>query len=567
MEAETGLERSSGRLYMFVALALIAWAAIHVFWILTENVNWDEFALLARAHDTLRTGTLSSGGRPGLATLLLIPFVEECRDAVRAARFARGLWTVFAVAILSGLWGILRCLFHGRPRGAHDAALGVALLALTPAFLRYSLQVRTDQPAIALGLLGGLALLHSRRHLALAVLAGLLAGTGFLFSQKLIYVAALVGLLALGDVLLRRDFEWSRDSIRVALAVLSAAVVVGVYPTVVSQFFEAPPLLPVSGQLDAFEFYRRTVGYSYYALMSPELLPQLALVFLLLVSTPRALSHGGPDRGIAMLAWGVLGLGLAVGMFHAGAFPYFWMTLGLFPAVGIAIGMPVIRGRARQPLRLTPLELAMWAGLIVTAALAGNSLSRDTQAVQRDTLRLVDANFGSSSEGFSSDRALLCREDEDPFPVYFSQHIFERFSGPDAAEVTTGFLDEFRSRPVTFMVQSFRLDHFPDVVKDFWAEHYIPYAAALLVPGASLDFSSDLETTIFDVIVPGEYRLYGVEAGAVVRVDGVPLRDGETVRLDLGPHGVQAGSNVQGLLALSLPDPPDLPARQFFKRF
>ena len=40
-----------------------------------------------------------------------------------------------------------------------------------------------------------------------AVLAGLLAGTGFLFSQKLIYVAALVGLLALGDALLRRDFE------------------------------------------------------------------------------------------------------------------------------------------------------------------------------------------------------------------------------------------------------------------------------------------------------------------------------------------------------------------------
>lgn len=561
------MQRTASRFGLILALALIAWAATHLFWIFTENVNWDEFALLARAHDTLRTGTLSSGGRPGLATLLLIPFVEECRDAVQAARLARGLWTVFAITILAGLWGILRRLFEGRPRHAQDAALGVALLALTPAFLRYSLQVRTDQPAVALGLLGGLALLHSRRHPALAVLAGLLAGTGFLFSQKLIYVAALVGLLALGDALLRRDFEWSRDSIRVALAVLSAAVVVGVYPTVVSHFFEAPPLLPVSGQLDAFEFYRRTVGYDYYVLMSPELLPQLTLVFLLLVSTPRALSNGGADCGIAMLAWGILGLGLAVALFHAGAFPYFWITLGLFPAVGIAVGMPVIRGRARQSRRMAPLEFVVWAGLIVTAAFAGSSLSRDTQAVQRDTLQLVGANFAGSSEGFSTDRVLLCREDEDPFPVYFSQHIFERFSGRGAAETTTGFLDEFRYRPVTFMVESFRLDHFPDVVKDFWAEHYVQYAAGLLVPGISLDISNDSEATIFEVIVPGEYRLYGVESGAVATVDGVPLRDGETVLLDRGPHVVQAGSDTEGLLALSLPDPPDLPARQFFKRF
>ncbi len=561
------MKRTASRFGLILALALIAWAATHLFWIFTENVNWDEFALLARAHDTLRTGTLSSGGRPGLATLLLIPFVEECRDAVQAARLARGLWTVFAITILAGLWGILRRLFEGRPRHAQDAALGVALLALTPAFLRYSLQVRTDQPAVALGLLGGLALLHSRRHPALAVLAGLLAGTGFLFSQKLIYVAALVGLLALGDALLRRDFEWSRDSIRVALAVLSAAVVVGVYPTVVSHFFEAPPLLPVSGQLDAFEFYRRTVGYGYYVLMSPELLPQLTLVLLLLVSTPRALSNGGADCGIAMLAWGILGLGLAVALFHAGAFPYFWITLGLFPAVGIAVGMPVIRGRARQSRRMAPLEFVVWAGLIVTAAFAGSSLSRDTQAVQRDTLQLVGANFAGSSEGFSTDRVLLCREDEDPFPVYFSQHIFERFSGRGAAETTTGFLDEFRYRPVTFMVESFRLDHFPDVVKDFWAEHYVQYAAGLLVPGISLDISNDSEATIFEVIVPGEYRLYGVESGAVATVDGVPLRDGETVLLDRGPHVVQAGSDTEGLLALSLPDPPDLPARQFFKRF
>jgi hypothetical protein len=561
------VKRTASRFGLILALALIAWAATHLFWIFTENVNWDEFALLARAHDTLRTGTLSSGGRPGLATLLLIPFVEECRDAVQAARLARGLWTVFAITILAGLWGILRRLFEGRPRHAQDAALGVALLALTPAFLRYSLQVRTDQPAVALGLLGGLALLHSRRHPALAVLAGLLAGTGFLFSQKLIYVAALVGLLALGDALLRRDFEWSRDSIRVALAVLSAAVVVGVYPTVVSHFFEAPPLLPVSGQLDAFEFYRRTVGYGYYVLMSPELLPQLTLVFLLLVSTPRALSNGGADCGIAMLAWGILGLGFAVALFHAGAFPYFWITLGLFPAVGIAVGMPVIRGRARQSRRMAPLEFVVWAGLIVTAAFAGSSLSRDTQAVQRDTLQLVGANFAGSSEGFSTDRVLLCREDEDPFPVYFSQHIFERFSGRGAAETTTGFLDEFRYRPVTFMVESFRLDHFPDVVKDFWAEHYVQYAAGLLVPGISLDISNDSEATIFEVIVPGEYRLYGVESGAVATVDGVPLRDGETVLLDRGPHVVQAGSDTEGLLALSLPDPPDLPARQFFKRF
>jgi hypothetical protein len=178
--------------------------------VFTENVNLDEFVLLARAADTLATGQLVSGGRPGLGTLILLPFVRECTEAIAAVRGARLLWVGFTVALVSGLWFLLSAFLRSSGRRAGGAALGVALLVFVPAFLRYSIQVRTDQPAIALGLWGGVVLIASRRSAPWALLAGLSYGVGFLFSQKLIYVAALTALLALGELLLRREFDFRR---------------------------------------------------------------------------------------------------------------------------------------------------------------------------------------------------------------------------------------------------------------------------------------------------------------------------------------------------------------------
>ena len=180
-----------------LAAALVLVLAARVAAVFSANANWDEFALLHLVDKTEVTGVLHSGGRPGLAVVMLLPFVADCDDEIRVLRRARLLWLGISVAFLVGLAAWLAQLSDDPRARAREAALGVALLALVPAFLEWSLQVRTDQIALAGGAWGGAALLASQRRPRLALAAGACFALGFLGSQKLLYVGALAGLLAL----------------------------------------------------------------------------------------------------------------------------------------------------------------------------------------------------------------------------------------------------------------------------------------------------------------------------------------------------------------------------------
>ncbi len=314
--------------HLAFALLLAGLLVAHVIAVFTENINWDEFALLSRAADTLRTGQLSAGGRPGLGALILIPFVDGCSDSIAAIRSARLLWVGFTVALVWGFWTLLARGLETEERSARAAALGVALLVLVPAFLRFSIQVRTDQPAIALGLWGGVALLASRRRSSWALLAGILFGIGYLFSQKVVYVAALAGLLVVGDLFLRRELRVERELARAGLCLLSGTAILELYRAILPAFVEPVAVQSVSAGLGAFGFYRADFGYAFYVRMLPTLIPQLILMALLLNATGKMLRNEDGQRRLLLLAWAILALGIVVGLFHAGAFPYFWMTLG-----------------------------------------------------------------------------------------------------------------------------------------------------------------------------------------------------------------------------------------------
>ena len=115
------------------------WIAIY-----TESINWDEFALLARAERTVRLGEVVGGGRPGLATLLLIPFVRNCTDSVIAVVHARIAWQVFTLGYLAGVFVLVRRWFvysRNGSSGTSQATLAVVLLAFLPAFVTWSVQV------------------------------------------------------------------------------------------------------------------------------------------------------------------------------------------------------------------------------------------------------------------------------------------------------------------------------------------------------------------------------------------------------------------------------------------
>ncbi len=547
------------------AAILLPLLTLRVVQVRTESVNWDEFALLDRAALAARGDELRTGGRPGLGTLALVPFVGDCDDEIGAVRRARLAWLALTAGLLAGLFALLFEVGRASPHRISNAALGTALLAGVPAFLRWSLQVRTDQIALCAGLWGGVALLASRRRPWLAALAGVAFGLGFLATQKLVYVAALIALLAAFAELSAPDRAPARAARRAVVCALCALAVVLAFDAGIAAFYRVASGAVVEGTLRAFAFYRETLGFAHYRAMLPTLVPHCVLLAALAIASAVALRRG--ERPAALVvAWAVLALGTAIALLHAGAFFYFWMTLGLFPAVAIALGADAIRAelRARLPRAEALVFGGVWLVLGAQTLLESRDLLRDTQSVQAASLAFVARNFQADDRGFQAEHANFCRSDPDPFPVYFSQSIAKRFSGPLAPEHGQLFLDEFRARPVRFMVSSWRMNQFPPAIQSFWREHYQPYFASVWVPGRRISGRA-AEAQTLELIVGGRYRWLPRAPGGDLQVDGARVAPGGTLELAAGPHRVVLAADVDaGLLVLALREPPG-PQAPFYK--
>jgi hypothetical protein len=559
------LRRPSPGQLAFASL-LTALLVGHVVSVFTENVNLDEFVLLARAADTLATGQLASGGRPGLGTLILLPFVRECTDAIAAVRSARLLWVGFTVAFVWGLWSLVSALLRASERRAEAAALAVALLVFVPAFLRYSIQVRTDQPAIALGLWGGVALLASRRSAPWAFLAGLSYGVGFLFSQKLIYVGALTALLASGELLLRREFGVRRELMRLALCAAGGLAVILAYKALVPLFFEPGRLESFAGGMSTFEYYRSAIAFNVYLLMLPTLFAHVVLLALLVYATVSARRTDTGWRSLAV-AWAVIALGLAVMLFHAGAFPYFWMTLGLFPAATFAVGLDPIRRSFARPHVWRVVGGSIFTLLVIQAVLTQAGLLQDTQRIQRDSLAFIDRNFDADLEGFHPERALFCRDTADPFPIFLQGPGLLRYWGPERERLSQELIGDFRRRPVVFMLDSFRLRWFPPEIQDFWDSNYQLYYESVWIPRLKLTGPRGSRRSL-DVLVPGRYRWQSGDGRPDLRLAGRLIAKGDVVDLQAGANELEFLRTIEGgSLILDLAEPPREAEASFYKLF
>jgi hypothetical protein len=548
-----------------VGVLFAAVAALHLAAIPRENVNWDEFALLSRAHETWATGTLVGGGRPGLGVLVLLPLVRDCSDAIAAVRAARWLWAAFTLAAVAGLWALVVAFRRRRTRLPwRGGALAAGLLVLVPVFLRWSLQVRTDQPALAATLWGGVALLASRRRPWLAGVAGLAIAVGFLFTQKALYVAALAGLLTLGDPFLDGELRWRRELARATLLAAGAALVMGLYPAVVSRFLRPPGPVGIGGGLDVFEYYRSTLGFRVYRGMVPSLSAHLLLAGLWTGAVLTAWRRREPRTRTLVVAAGVLALGAAVALFHAGAFPYFWMTLGVFPAVAFGVALEPTVDWLSDP-RTQAALLALAATLLLAFSLpAAVRLLADTQRVQVESLAFIARDFGADDVGFHPEKALFCRR-RDPLPTFFSQHISTRFGGEDRRRAVAEFIARFRDLPVKFLLDSYRLGQFPPEVVRFWADNYALYRARVLIPARRV-VGAPGDAGILSILVAGTYRWQADEGAARGRpvIDGVALNSGDRIELTAGEHRLErADDPVAGTLWYAVDDPPS-PSQQPF---
>jgi len=566
------MSRLRGRVLLGCALAVLV--ALQTLAAFRVAFNWDELALLEGVARTAREGELKSGGHAGLPQIVLLPLVEDCRDEVAVARTARLLWLAFTLAYGAGLFVLLRELGRGNRHRDHDAALGTALLVALPVFLEWSVQVRADQLALAGGAWGTAALLASRRRPGWAVAAGLAFGAGWLATQKLAYVGALAALLAAGDVAVRREWRPARETVRASVALAGFGAVVLAWRAFVLGAFEVPDHHPavqtaspvvVESYLDVFDFYRATIGYSQYVEVLPTLGPHLVL--LLGLAVVPLLSPAARTPRMA-LAWAVLAAGVGVGAFHAAAFAYFLMTLGLFPVVAIALALPALREAfARwEPRLVRPVGAVLWGVLAVQAALHMAGALRDTQAVQRESLRFVHRNFAPEHAGFHPEAGLFCGPDQ-PLGVWFSQRIYRRFENPHRDRNVERLVEAFRSEPVHYLVHSFRLNQFPAPVRRFWAEHYQPYRDSVFVAGSRLEGDAG-DTQRFELLVEGPYRWIPLGAPHPVRVDGEPLEPGAVRVLAPGAHEAAfAREQTRGILVLALGDPPGPAPLRFYKAY
>jgi hypothetical protein len=324
----------------------------------------------------------------------------------------------------------------------------------------------------------------------------------------------------------------------------------------------------VKAQMSEFAYFRNTIGLSQYREIVPTLVPHALLLLALLAATVAAI-HARRRADALWIAWAVLVLGLAIGAFHASAFAYFWMTLGLFPAAALALAAPELRDALPASRRnLAPLATAgLWLVLVVQGGARIAELTIDTQSVQRESLTFLHRNFDDDAIGFHPERAPFCRHEANPMRLYFSQLIYRHFAGDTREDHTRRLVSDLRERPVQYVVQSFRLNQFPVEVRRFLADNYQPYRASVFVAGRRLAGPSGGHSD-FELIVPGRYRWIPFETPSPIRIGGRLLAPGETAEFAAGSHSAEFVAAVSGgMLVLAVDDPPGTAPLAFYKPY
>lgn len=541
----------------FSRLSAGVWAAIafcvlfslhHVTAVFTESINWDEWGLFRRVQNAVALNRFEPAGRPGLGNVVLMPLVDGCTDPVEVARIARLAWVVFSLGYPLALWVMLR-RFLSDVRGTHhragwDAFAAVSLLVLVPLWLRWSLQVRTDQPALFFVIVAGYLMLLARRRLALAAAAGLVAMVGYLFTQKAAYAGLIIAPLVL--VHARATLEpWRKFFLRTTVFLVPFVVLYVAFTWFTDHAFVRPPRFSMDEAFSHLHHYEQALQRRLYPFLAPYMIPHFFLAAGLVATSIRDVWLRRRLRAELCAAWLVLMTSLAVVAFHTTTLGYFWMTLGLFPAVALALSLGALRQwlqEANAPhLILRAVSWLAMGWLIFQCIPTARSVLEDTQSPQQEAFEFINQNFPRSEIGYHPEGGLFCREADSNFEVTFSLHIRSRFYGPRGRDHLASFLEKFRSIPVSFILASHRLSEFPAPAQAFWQDNYAFRAPLVLVPAKPIVAGTNRR----EVIVPGNYR-WQPRAFAPLRINGVEVPPNGLVHLDRGVHAFRTEST--GLL-------------------
>jgi len=238
------------------------------------------------------------------------------------------------------------------------------------------------------------------------------------------------------------------------------------------------------------------------------------------------------------------------------------MTLGLFPAVAIGLAWETLRETFLGPLGRGLLIIS--ASLLLISAVPRIVDRHDTLGIQRDSLDFIDRDFDKSARGFQTEGALICRSDPTPFRTYFSDAVLASFTGKAGQQNMNAFVDEFRNRPVSFLI-AHRLFRFPEQIDDFWSTHYVVYRDEVMIPGRTVEGRKG-DHREFDVIVPGSYNWFSDKSATrQIAIDQHPIESARSIPLTKGNHELTLLEDVhRATIALAVKDEPLPPGPPFY---
>jgi hypothetical protein len=299
---------------------------------------------------------------------------------------------------------------------------------------------------------------------------------------------------------------------------------------------------------------REQLGFRAYESQAPRILVHWLLLATLVAATAKAvLSRYRDSLPELATSWGLLGLGAIVTVLHGSSFGYFLMTVGLFPA--IALGLMASRITATSP-RIRNGVVAALAVLLFLGAMPETlQMLHGSQADQRATMEFVRTSELANYRGYQVEGALACAADPDPMPVMFSQQISRRLK--NSPEAIGEFIAEFRLRPIAYIVESYRMNQFPEAIREFWRDHYLRHSGSLFVAGATIGTEPGLRQV--EILAGGEYRWTprALDRTRALKVGGTTIEAHSTATLAPGRYlaeTVPAGG--AGVLVLAVPHWP-----------
>ncbi len=529
---------------LIVSLALVALFALRFQVLFTQNVNWDEFAFLAKVHAYLR-GELSSR----LLTFHVHFFTwvpttvdGELRQvvAMRVVMFGCALSSAFSTYVVG------RRLLGSAPSALFAVVAGQSLSHV----ITHGASARYD-PVVAAAFLGAGALLLSERRGATAV-AGVLFAVGAMVSLKiLLFLPSLLGLLALWALFPAVTPGGARtDAARAALQfVASLGVAFGVlYVAHAATLAPAPRAVGQLAVSNLTSMAGRALGdhdgntgkylassltwdWGVWTLCALG----VAMAIATLASPRRSPAERRASAGLLCLALPLIAL-----VAYRNSFPYFYTCV--VPPASLVAALPL--ARLLRAIEQRPLAASL-AAILALVPQASRALEwraynlHDQLASQGALLEAVHQVFPAPVPYVDRCSMVGSFPKVGPFMSGWVMGQYRRAGQPIMRELLE------RERPLFLLqnIETLRLAKAWDpneprrlLREDFEVlrDNFVPYWGPLWVAGKTVRITDGAGA--FDIVIAGPYR---VAEPVALRLDGIEVEPGAIVELAVGAHHLE----------------------------